>query len=301
MEAKQRRLILVLVMAGTLGVGASARGQLTAWWKFDETAGTVATDSVNGYDGLFYGTGTPPAWIDDPQRGRVIKLAGGTGINEVSGGGVVNFGDDPIFNLDSGVFSVALWVKIPGYQRSWEYILSRDTPANNDWRIGRFSSSSTQLRWTGGQNSQALYTKSGVDMDDGNWHHLAWTYDGEYYRLYRDGYLDASGYDLDNPRTRTVDMVLGGRGSANQMMAYVDDLFIAVGSVLTDQDVLELWEGIIGPPIINFPPKVEAGPGYCCVIEPVSGPITVELSGTVEDTTVFVPNELSYQWRQLRG
>ena len=63
MEAKQRRLILVLVMAGTRGVGASARGQLTAWWKFDETAGTVATDSVNGYDGLFYGTGTPPAAV----------------------------------------------------------------------------------------------------------------------------------------------------------------------------------------------------------------------------------------------
>ena len=67
MALRQRRWLLVLVMAGILGVGASARGQLIAYWRLDETSGTIAHDSMGNplHDAIAI---VAPYW--DPTGGR---------------------------------------------------------------------------------------------------------------------------------------------------------------------------------------------------------------------------------------
>ncbi|MFC1783511.1 LamG domain-containing protein, partial [Planctomycetota bacterium] len=296
MERKQRRLLMVLAMGLVVGMAASAaNAQVTGWWKFDETFGTTAYDEMGTWNGWFDWTGTPPEWQDDPERGRVVYFTGGTGRNESNGNGVLNFGNDPIFNLRNGASTVSLWMRIPTWLRSWDYFISRYD--GNNWRAGR-SGTSDSIRWTTGETG--LYTGP---MADNNWHHLCWTYDGAEYILYLDGEVEDSAFGAP-PVAATGssrELILGGRRGSNQARFWADEFFISAYKAITAADVMDLYMGRKTPIQINFPPVVEAGAGYLCVIQPTVGDITMELSGTAEDTTIFGPNALNFGWSKIMG
>jgi hypothetical protein len=92
-------------------------------------------------------------------------------------------------------FSVEYWFKTTTWGSSWTSMVAKGDTA---WNTGRY----------GGYDSPAFSTYNGTfwhdarsdnynttdDLNDGNWHHVAFTYDGTYKKMYIDGAL-ASTYN----------------------------------------------------------------------------------------------------------
>jgi len=142
--------------------------RLIAYWKLDETEGTIAHDSAGGYDGTLHGD---PNW--QPMVGRKAGALQFDGIDDHIS---IPFVRDPA----AGAFSVFAWVKggVPG-----QVIISQTGGMN--W-LGAETSTGwliTELKASG---------RSGVPLrlqtviTDDNWHRVGLTWDGKNRILYVD-------------------------------------------------------------------------------------------------------------------
>jgi hypothetical protein len=145
---------------------------LVGFWPFDETEGLVANDRTGGNRGSIMGS---PQWR--PTGGRIggaLELDGATSI-------VAN---SPL-NPADGPFSVLTWIRggAPG-----QVIISQMSGVQ--WLMAEAGTGAlmTELSRTGradsGLSSEAIIT-------DGNWHRIAFTWDGASRQLYVDGVLVA--------------------------------------------------------------------------------------------------------------
>jgi hypothetical protein len=145
---------------------------LVGFWPFDETEGTVANDRAGGNQGSIMGS---PQWR--PTGGRIdgaLELDGATSI-------VAN---SPV-NPADGPLSVLAWIRggAPG-----QVLVSQMSGVQ--WLMAEAGTGAlmTELSKTGrtgsGLSSKAIIT-------DGNWHRIAFTWDGANRRLYVDGVLVA--------------------------------------------------------------------------------------------------------------
>ncbi len=145
---------------------------LVGYWPFDETEGVVANDRASGSRAMILGSAQ---WR--PQGGRIggaLELNGTTFISAKS----------PL-NPADGPFSVLAWIKggAPG-----QTILAQGGGANwlaTDTQTGALMTALSQGGPTAGDlSSEAVIT-------DGNWHRIAFTWDGLSRRLHVDGVLAA--------------------------------------------------------------------------------------------------------------
>jgi hypothetical protein len=138
-----------------------------ARWKFDEESGSVAADSVGGHHGALVGD---PVWR--PADGRIGGALELDGIDDcISTPFVVDPG--------AGPFSILAWVKggMPG-----QVILSQEQGAN--WLLADASDGALATDLKGGRAAKPL--KSSVNITDGQWHHVGFTWDGSNRTLYVD-------------------------------------------------------------------------------------------------------------------
>src|SRR5512136_1547770 len=119
MSKKMICLVSMLLLAGSAVVSAAAPGPV-GWWKFDETSGTVAADSVGGRNGALLpadpnGQGLGPKWTAGKFDGA-INLDGSNDYVQLPIG-------DLISALESTTFAV--WVNWAGSASgSWQRILN---------------------------------------------------------------------------------------------------------------------------------------------------------------------------------
>lgn len=176
-------------------VYAETDTRLVALYEFE----TDASDSVGGHDGTFVGA----AAVD----GADVKVG--------SGSLLLSSGDDQIEILDSGVadpnwaalsgaadevvahwadlqeVSVTAWVKgsLTGsysqfVRKGRNYALIRQQETSNAmWKVSAWVSPDVERA---ARDNDTINVK----LDDGNWHHLAGTWDGEMVRIYVDGILE---------------------------------------------------------------------------------------------------------------
>jgi gluconolactonase len=146
--------------------------RIVAHWRLDEREGDVAYDSAAENDAVVWGG---PVWR--PDGGHADGALGLDGVDDYVGTPFVR-------NPGDGPFSVFAWVQggAPG-----EVIVSQF--GGNDWLLidsaGRLM---TDLK-AGGRSPVSLGSQ--VVIADGNWHHVAFTWDGENRRLYVDDVLVA--------------------------------------------------------------------------------------------------------------
>jgi hypothetical protein len=178
-----------------LEVLMSYRGQpvddptLMAHWALDETEGVVASDRAGGHDGTATGT---PLW--QPEGGQV------QGALELDG---TTFLKAPfVLSPAEGPFSVLAWIKGGA---SGQTILSQANRAN--WLMAEATTGAlmTELRGPGRSDKPLA---SAAIITDGNWHRIAFTWDGAHRRLYVDGVLVAEGAQ-DGLAGSTADLLLG--------------------------------------------------------------------------------------------
>ncbi|HCO96480.1 MAG TPA: hypothetical protein DIU00_21495, partial [Phycisphaerales bacterium] len=184
-----KKLICLACFVLVLGFVSNASAELVGHWRFDEGSGTTAHDqSGNGNDGTL---------INDPEW--AIGIINGAlqfdGIDDY-----VNCGNDPSLNVTDEV-TIAAWVKLNSVPPAFSVLIAGKYSAYwLEWRDTKALSLSMFIN--------GAYNGSGptIDLADGDWHHIALTYDGTHKKGYHNrqevfsegasGSIDVSGVNF---------------------------------------------------------------------------------------------------------
>jgi hypothetical protein len=161
---------------------SASTGELVACWKLDQAAGGLTPDSsANRQDGRLTGVA---AIVPDAERGNVLSVRGQNDR--------VVFGNSPSLKPTNEI-TVACWFKLAKANLPYHNILRQGFSAwalrlSGDPGGALFSCSGVSCEaWPGNRARGAVHSDD--DLSDGQWHHVAATYDGQYLRLYVDGVL----------------------------------------------------------------------------------------------------------------
>ncbi|KPK77473.1 MAG: hypothetical protein AMJ79_02965, partial [Phycisphaerae bacterium SM23_30] len=296
MEPKLRKRLMFLAMAAVFALMASAaRADRVAWWRFDETSGTIAY-CEEGYFGQNDGRLRADEGFDLPVWSPIVppQLTGiSTGSIYLPGDAkgsnqVVDCGNNPALNFPPGQsFTAACWFYIQNWTGgSYAAIMVR----GSSWRMYRYGSTD-RLRWYTGAEGGFNGDK---DVRDGKWHHAAFVYDSEVDIAY--GYVDGA---IDASETNYLG---GGDYPGDTLFFWIDDAAVW-NEALSQQEVqLIMYNGVGAWVGGNAPPYVDAGPYYQVFIkEPYPNPTIFQLQGRAADHTVFEANDLTHYWLQISG
>jgi subtilisin family serine protease len=145
---------------------------LFAYWKLDETEGTIANDSVADNDGTLNGN---PVW--EPAGGKINGALEFDGIDD--------YVSTP-FILDpaAGAFSVFAWIK--GGSLGQVIISQTDGTGKGATWLGTGPSDGTLMSAVVSSGRLAGPLVSNAVITDGQWHHIGLVWDGSYRTLYVD-------------------------------------------------------------------------------------------------------------------
>ena len=187
---------VVCAMVGLVLLAASARGgwysgevvadNPVGYWRLGESTGPTASDSVGANDGGYGGgvtLGVPGAIVGGSDT--AVSFDGS------SGRVVVPF----TAALNPPAYTAELWAKVDGGAGSWRSPLTnRDhLPPPGTGQRGYLFYAGTNNRWQfWGGTGTGWQSQNGPSVQDGEWAHLAGTYDGTTKRLYVNGLCVAS-------------------------------------------------------------------------------------------------------------
>ena len=185
-------IILISLMLTGISYAQIDTDAAVAIWLFDEGEGKTVIDSSNGHDGEITGD---VEWVEGGKFGGAVSFPGITG----------NFIRIPYEqSLGLETVSMTIWVKLE-QTNSWQwffipqgknyYLITDGGPARAGVGCGE-AGAFTEVTGTTG-------------ICDGNWHHLAGTYDKETLRLYVDGTLEAETSLSCTPTPLKNDMIIG--------------------------------------------------------------------------------------------
>lgn len=196
----------------------SAASKISEWWVWQVTPDTNTWQIVQSSAMSFYNIQpqpTPPVgqvdnWMMDDSTGFTATDAGSlaadfplfgfvtwmpTGHN--GNGGSLNFdgssgygkmADSYAGNRFTNNFTYALWVKSDNTNQVNRYLLSRDNIAGTQEASVIYGWAAKQIEFFAtGYTGSDPRTGSQLQIDDLNWHHVAYTYDGVTYAGYKDG------------------------------------------------------------------------------------------------------------------
>ncbi|MDB5301190.1 MAG: repeat-containing protein, partial [Phycisphaerales bacterium] len=164
-------------------------------YHFDEGSGTAAVDSVGGNNGTLVGSPLP-AWVTPGRVGSANLSFSGNGVNYTNGLSSVNLQNDlsPILGSTS---SLTAWIKTTQIGNSdgstWQDPAITGVEQNgggNDIRWG-FLDTTGHIGIAPGDGATARSTSP---INDGQWHHVAFTRDAVtgVIKVYVDGVLSAT-------------------------------------------------------------------------------------------------------------
>ena len=245
----RKRFGLCLVVVATLVAPASA--DLIGYWNFDsqDLAETSGYQAAGVHDGEAYGTVSYTTDTANGLNGYALNLTGGDNAVLVKGSnrmidGSANDGTnnpDYVNTFDFHINStqqltVALWVK--GWPASyWQPFVSKKGEHSHGYQLRRYNTTDNvtfTVRGTDGDDDP----QGGINVNDGEWHHLVGVWDGvagnRY--LYVDGVLDTAGSITDGTDTGTMGaatdeyLVFGARDYAGSIGSFsrvmLDDIRI---------------------------------------------------------------------------
>lgn len=172
--------ITVLVLNVGMSAEAAVDEHTVAVWLFEEGDGkTVKDASGNGHVGKITGS---PKWV---------KAKFGTGLEfpgDDSGYIVV----DSTKKLELETLSIEAWVKVKEPTGKWQGIICKQQAGCTNRNYGIWvHNNQNVLHAEIGENGKCRFNINGTTIiTNNNWHHLAFTFDGEMGRVYVDGELE---------------------------------------------------------------------------------------------------------------
>ncbi len=260
----------------------STEGML-AYWKLDESSGTIAADSIGLTDGMLV-------------NGPVWQSAGGVNQGALEFDGVDDRIDLGPLDIDSGTgLTMSVWLKADDLEVGDSRLISKATGTSSSehyWMLGTLSENKLRFRLrTGGLTSTLISDPEVFELEA--WAHVAATYDGTDMRLYVNGTemasLPLTGQIDTNP---SVLAAIGNQpdGADNRPFdGLLDDVRI-YNRALTDSEIALLVD-----PDANQPPSANFD------ATPTTG--TVPLLVAFDGSASFDPEgeALNYSWNFGNG
>lgn len=249
--------LLTLTCAAVLTTSVAADAGTIAYWQFDEGAGTTAASTVNGLNGTLAASGSGgvlPTWtsqtvggiIQDGVGGPIVNAANTTSlffdntgpVNSVSGkpdtttGSIVTVADNPL--LRPAAFTAEMWVKVNTVVAFPALINKSKDASNSTWMMDLTDSGVLRSRFdTAVQGNQTPNT--GVNIADGQWHHVALSYDGTSARLYIDYVLKKTQTINGTLDYNTSAMNIGNSGGGRAFDGWIDEVRVSDAALDPDQ------------------------------------------------------------------
>ncbi|MCY3740760.1 MAG: LamG domain-containing protein [Candidatus Poribacteria bacterium] len=203
---------------------------LVGAWLFDEGKGETVTDSSdNGLDGKI--AQGKPKWVDGKFDGAM----------EFGGQDMVTVDDDNA--LDLAEFTIAAWVNIPKVSGAWQIIATKENrnPTGRNYGLfGHINSGVVHYSFTTNSGWKSFDAKTVVT--DGDWHHVAGTYDGSDFKFYLDGAIDAQVAPGTKPDNHDNFLFIGGCDIGNYWMTGTIDEVVLYDRALSEKELNELME-----------------------------------------------------------
>lgn len=135
----------------------------------------------------------------------------------------------------AGSRTVALWMKTNGANSEVVYWGANGSFSRSSFKIHR--SGQIRFEYQGGGHNGATV------VNDDEWHHVAYTYDGDTIKLYVDGVEDftTSGVVLETGVAGETDVYIGSQAGSNNFTGMMDDVRIFT-EVLTPEEIKNLSE-----------------------------------------------------------
>jgi hypothetical protein len=172
------KTVLTAIVGATLLATATPAGAATgpvASWRFDEGSGISASDSSgNGNSGTLQGG---VSWVTG-KRNWALLFDGSTGVVRVPTSA----------SLEPQAMSVSAWVRRSGSPGQFRYVLGKGSLACISASYGLYSGPGGGLAFYVADGPDfARSPEAGTAVWDGEWHHVAGTFDGAFIRLFVDG------------------------------------------------------------------------------------------------------------------
>jgi hypothetical protein len=186
MKSKVYKVILMFALV--MGFGLCLLNGEDHYWKFNETSGTIAHDSINTVNGTL--------------NGCAAFLPGGEGVYlNGSDSSFVTFGKS-IGQFGTNDFSVYLEFKTNEKYRYFDIVGNRSAPSHGNFLSIRMTGKHETLpegivsaevdEDTSGRNYISVMSQK-AGLNDGNWHSLVVVRIGKNLTIYIDGGLDNTG------------------------------------------------------------------------------------------------------------
>lgn len=245
---ERTRLLYGLPIGGTLETvraDALVSNTLTVVrWTFDNP--TRPTADLVGYGERLLAPKGMPEVVEDSERGHVLKFVDG----QYFKGPDARAGFDPLFagNAMNRPYTVAFWIKPDAACDPLAKIFFWGTNQDGEaaaLRLNVGSSETETLMFTTWNYNWFIATPT--NPMDGNWHHIAVTYDGDVrFAVYYDGVPVKEGTRtaryIDPNQNFYIGAIHGGwvDNGANPYTGLMDDLFVAAYAA-TSNDVATLY------------------------------------------------------------
>lgn len=202
---------------------------LVGAWLMDDGKGEAITDSSdNGLDGKI--AKGNPKWVKGKYGGAM----------EFGGADMVTVDDNAALDLKS--FTLSAWINIPKVSGAWQIIASKENrgPTGRNYGIfGHINSGVIHYSFTTG-NWKSFNAKTIVT--DGNWHHIATTYEKPDFKLYLDGKVDAQVAPGTDPDNHDNFLFIGGCDIGNYWMTGTIDEVVLYDRALSEAEINELMD-----------------------------------------------------------
>ncbi len=226
-----RKLIYLVSFVFVLGLvltvaAEGADPSLVAWYRFD---GNALDSSGNDLHGTEMGNPTYEAGV----FGQAISLDGD--------GDYVDCGLAPEFDITDYI-TFTYWIKVVEFDKEWNTVLSR---GDDSWRSSRAGLNDFMEAAVGG--TAGNYTYGITPVNDEQWHHVGWVYDGTMNYLYVDGEVDATEENSGQITVSSYPLFIGDNSSATgrYWTGLIDDVQI-YNRALNQEEVQRVMQASAG-------------------------------------------------------
>ncbi len=245
---------------------------LVNWWQAEGNA----NDSVGPDNGTLQGT----AGFVAGEVGQAFSFDGTSGFVSIS--------NNPSLNVFSNNMTIELWMKSAtiGNNADWAGLV---TKGNQSWRLmGTASANTADVAFNGVTPSEISGTRN---VNDGQWHHIAGTYNGSQITLYVDGALDASVPASGTIAEQNFPVYIGGDSGAPAGHTYlfhgqIDEVSL-YNRALSSDEIAAIYNASRAGKCSGIPPTFTIQPIDQSVLSGTTVGFSVSAAGT---------SPLSYQW-----
>ncbi len=165
-----------------------------AYWKIEEGEGMSLFDfSGNGFNLTLNGS---PIWSDETPPAKITSTKSLL-FNGSENANLTLSSQNSAFDFTTG-FTIEAWIK-PEFSAAHDSAIVAKFPGYMIWLIVNWAESYMNFNHQG----------SSIIVRDGNWHHIAFSWDGEYRYTYVDGVLDTKYAQTEVPNSVNAPLLIG--------------------------------------------------------------------------------------------